>query len=70
MLSKAVTSSFLTLVKKSPNLVLLDDYRPVYLIGCIYKDIVKLLAGRLKRVSNSINYRCQSCFVSGRHFLD
>ncbi|XP_058733229.1 uncharacterized protein LOC131604830 [Vicia villosa] len=58
------------LIPKSSNPLGLDDYRPIYLVGCIYKAISKLLASRLKLVLNSIVSQCQSAFVSGRQLLD
>ncbi|XP_058784579.1 uncharacterized protein LOC131659399 [Vicia villosa] len=38
--------------------------------GCMYKAISKLLAGRLKKVLNSIISPCQTAFVSERQLLD
>ncbi|XP_058727137.1 uncharacterized protein LOC131598567 [Vicia villosa] len=70
VLSKAVISSFLALNPKSSNLISLDDYRPICLVGCMYKAISNLLAGRLKKVLNSIISPCQTAFVSGRQLLD
>ncbi|CAI8603269.1 unnamed protein product [Vicia faba] len=69
-LSKAVTSSFLTLVPKCLNPIGLDNYTPICLVGCMYKVVAKVLAGRLKRVLNSIISPCQSAFVAGRQLLD
>ncbi|XP_058726606.1 uncharacterized protein LOC131597964 [Vicia villosa] len=43
---------------------------PICLVGCLYKAAAKLLAGRLKRVLNSIISPCQSAFVPGRQLLD
>ncbi|XP_058742173.1 uncharacterized protein LOC131614628 [Vicia villosa] len=69
-ISKAVNSFFLSLILKCPNPVDLNDYRPICLVGCMYKVISKLLAGRLKKVLSSIVSLCQSAFVSGRQLLD
>ncbi|XP_058763698.1 uncharacterized protein LOC131637124 [Vicia villosa] len=69
-LSKAVTSSFLALVPKASNPLCLDDYRLICLVGCMYKFMAKILAGRLKCVLNSIVSQCQSAFVPGRQLLD
>ncbi|XP_058774298.1 uncharacterized protein LOC131648566 [Vicia villosa] len=60
LLSRAITSSFLTLILKSPNPLGLDDYRPICLVGCVYKAISKLLASRLKKVLGSIVLKCES----------
>ena len=36
-LNKEVNASFLTLIPKVPNLVEFRDYRPISLVGCVYK---------------------------------
>ena len=50
LLPKAVTSSFLTLIPECDNPQGLSEFRPISLIGCLYKVISKLLASRLSRV--------------------
>ncbi|XP_058765390.1 uncharacterized protein LOC131638862 [Vicia villosa] len=68
--SKAIISSFLTLVPKKDNPLDLDDYRLICLVGSIYKMLSKLLASRIKRVLSSIISNSQSAFVPGRQMLD
>ncbi|XP_058740932.1 uncharacterized protein LOC131613262 [Vicia villosa] len=68
--SKAITSSFLSLIPKTSNLLSLDDYRPICLVGCMYKVVDKSLAGRLKCVLDSIISPCQNAFMPGRQLLD
>lgn len=70
ILSKAITSSFLTLILKKYNPLGLGDYRPILLVGCIYKVLAKLLAARLKMVLGSIVSESQSALVPGRQLLD
>lgn len=70
VISKALISSFFNLIPKSPNLLGLDDYRTICLIGCMYITISKLLAGRLECVLNSIISPNQSVIVLGRQLLD
>lgn len=70
VISKAVISYFFTLIPKSHNLLGLDDYRLICLVGCMYKAISKLLAGRLKCILNFIISPNQSAFVPGRQLLD
>ncbi|XP_058768582.1 uncharacterized protein LOC131642338 [Vicia villosa] len=70
VLSKSITSSFLALIPKSNNLLDLDDYRPICLVGWIHKIISKALAGRLKKVIGSVIFKSQSAFVPGRQLLD
>lgn len=69
-LSKAITSSFLSLVPKSNNPSSLDGCIPIFLVGSLYKKFSKLLAGRLKRVLGSLIASCQSALVPRRQLLD
>lgn len=43
-LTKACTSSFLSLIPKVNNPQYLSKYRLIYLVGCLYKILAKLLA--------------------------
>ena len=47
----------------------MDEYRPVSLIGCMYKIVAKLLANRLKKIVPLIIDERQSTFIEGRHLL-
>ncbi|XP_058746325.1 uncharacterized protein LOC131619219 [Vicia villosa] len=57
-LSKSITSSFLSLIPKKENPLLLDYYRPIFLVGYLHKLISKLLAARLKKVLKDIVSDC------------
>ena len=48
----------------------LNDYRPISLVGCLYKIISKILARRMKVVMPDIIEEHQSAFVGGRNLLD
>ncbi|PNX59593.1 cysteine-rich receptor-like protein kinase, partial [Trifolium pratense] len=50
VLPKAITASFLALIPKKDHPQQLSDYRPICLIGILYKLLSKLLAGRLKNM--------------------
>ena len=50
VLPKAITASFLALIPKVNNPQDLKEYRPICLIGCLYKILSKVLASRLKKV--------------------
>ncbi|XP_058749365.1 uncharacterized protein LOC131622352 [Vicia villosa] len=69
-LPKAITASFLALIPKNPNPQGLNEYRPICLVGCLYKIISKILANRIKKVLKSIISPCQSAFVPDRQILD
>ncbi|XP_058783474.1 uncharacterized protein LOC131658162 [Vicia villosa] len=69
VLSKSITSSFLTLILKRDHPLELNDYMPICLIGCIYKILAKVLADRLEKVIGVIISDCQSAFVLGSKLL-
>ena len=62
-------ASFITLIPKLKDPQNLSEYRPISLIGCVYKIVAKLLANRLKKVMPNIIDKKQSAFISGRHLL-
>ena len=66
---KGCNASFIALIPKVSDPQGLLDYRPISLIGCIYKIVSKLLAKRLKKVMSSIIDGRQSAFIEGRHLL-
>ena len=47
----------------------LGEYRPVSLIGCMYKIVAKILANRLKKIMPCIIDERQSAFIEGRQLL-
>jgi len=67
---KGCNSSFITLIPKKDNPGNLGDYRPISLVGCIYKIIAKILANRLKGVLQNVIDYTESAFLSGRGLLD
>nr|GEU77251.1 RNA-directed DNA polymerase, eukaryota [Tanacetum cinerariifolium] len=63
-------SLFIVLIPKIPDANLVKDFRPISLIGSIYKVIAKLLANRLVRVLGDIINEVQSAFIADRQILD
>ena len=49
-LVKGLNSSFITLIPKVENPMGLGYFRPISLVGCVYKILSKVLSVRLKRV--------------------
>ncbi|GJY81621.1 cysteine-rich receptor-like protein kinase, partial [Tanacetum coccineum] len=62
--------SFVVLVPKNIDPLGFLDYRPISLIGCVYKVISKILANRLAKVIASVIGPNQSVFIEGRQILD
>ena len=46
----SLNASFLTLIPKKNNVVDVKDFRPISLVGSVYKLLSKVLANRLKVV--------------------
>ncbi|XP_058774265.1 secreted RxLR effector protein 78-like [Vicia villosa] len=67
---EGANSSFIVLIPKKCNPSKNLDYRPIALIGCIYKVISKVLANKLKKVIGLIISESQSAFLSKRQILD
>lgn len=70
MIPKAITSTFLTFILKSDHPQNLDEYKPICLIGCLYKIVAKLLARRLKVVLDKSISKCQTNFIPKIHIFD
>lgn len=48
----------------------LNDFRPISLVGNMYKILAKFLANRLRAVIGSVVSDSQSTFVKGKQILD
>lgn len=53
-LPKAITASFLALIPKRNHPQGLKEFKPICLIGCIYKILDNVLADRLKKVLHNV----------------
>ncbi|GKA06654.1 RNA-directed DNA polymerase, eukaryota [Tanacetum coccineum] len=67
---RGCNSSFIALIPKILDANLVKDFRPISLIGSIYKIITKILANRLCLVLPHLISDVQSAFVSDRQILD
>ncbi|GJY83899.1 hypothetical protein Tco_0497275, partial [Tanacetum coccineum] len=66
---KGCNSSFIALIPKIPDAKMVKDFRPISLIGSLYKIIAKILANRLVMVLGDIVTEVQSAFVTDRQIL-
>ncbi|XP_023758756.1 uncharacterized protein LOC111907189 [Lactuca sativa] len=63
-------SSFITLIPKIENLIRINDYRPISLIGIHFEIIAKLLANRLAPVLHDVIGLEPSAFLNSSQILD
>nr|GEZ51894.1 RNA-directed DNA polymerase, eukaryota [Tanacetum cinerariifolium] len=67
---KGGNSSFIALISKMQDVKVVKDYRPISLIGSLYKIIAKILANRLVGVLGELVNEVQSAFIVNRQILD
>nr|GEX96048.1 RNA-directed DNA polymerase, eukaryota [Tanacetum cinerariifolium] len=67
---KGSNSSFIALIPKVTNVKFVTDFRPISLIGCVYKVVTKILANRLATVISDLVSDTQSTFVANRQILE
>jgi len=67
---KSFNATFVYLIPKKTGAMEVKDFRPISLIGGIYKIISKVLANRFKSVLGKIISNSQNAFIGGRQILD
>lgn len=67
---KSFNVTFIALIPKKKCAMKLRDFKPISLIGSIYKLISKVLIERLKRVVDKLIDSHQMTFVKGRQIMD
>ena len=68
--AKSLNTTFLVLIPKKCGVEDLGDFRPISLLGGLYKLLAKVLANRLKKVLGKVVSVDQNAFVRGRQILD
>ena len=67
---KSLNTTFLVLIPKKGGAEDLGDFRPISLLGGLYKLMAKVLANRLKKVIGKVVSPNQNAFVMDRQILD
>nr|GFA27416.1 RNA-directed DNA polymerase, eukaryota [Tanacetum cinerariifolium] len=67
---RGCNSSFVSLSPKISDPKFVSDFRPISLIGCLYKVVNKILATRLSVVISGLILDVQTAFVPNRQILD
>ncbi|XP_077246042.1 uncharacterized protein LOC143885884 [Tasmannia lanceolata] len=65
-LDRGTSDTFIALIPKVKGASSIGDFRPISLLGCLYKLLAKVLAARIKLVMPKIISNSQSAFVSHR----
>nr|GEU39670.1 RNA-directed DNA polymerase, eukaryota [Tanacetum cinerariifolium] len=68
--SRGCNSSFIALIPKTTDAKFVNDYRPISLIGSVYKVVTNIMANRLAMVIKDIVSDTQSAFVANKQILD
>ncbi|RVW93099.1 Trafficking protein particle complex II-specific subunit 130-like [Vitis vinifera] len=68
--AKSLNTTFLVLIPKKGGAEDLGEFRPISLLGGLYKLMAKVLANRLKKVLGKVVSMDQNAFVRGRQILD
>ena len=67
---KSLNTTFLVLIPKKGRAEDLSDFRPISLVGGLYKLLAKVLANRLKKVVGKVVSSSQNALVKGRQILN
>ncbi|RVX07360.1 Transposon TX1 uncharacterized 149 kDa protein [Vitis vinifera] len=67
---KSLNNTFLVLIPKKSGAENLGDFRPISLVGGLYKLLAKVLTNRLKKVIGKVVSIAQNAFEKGRQILD
>ena len=67
---KSLNATFIALIPKKNDASNIRDFRPISLVGSLYKILSKVLANRLKQVLDQLTSESQNSFVGGRQILD
>jgi len=62
-----LNATFITLIPMKLGQL---DFRPISLIGSVYKILAKVLANRLQRIVGNLISNSQNAFIGGLHILD
>ena len=67
---KSLNATFICLIPKVAGATDINKFRPISLVGSVYKIVAKVLANRLRGVVGKVVSPSQHAFVPGRHIMD
>jgi hypothetical protein len=66
----SLNATFVALIPEKRNALNIRDFRPISLVGSVYKILAKVLANRLKWVLDGLVSESQNAFVGGKQTPD
>ena len=66
---QSLNSMFFVSILKKGDVMDIKDFRPISLVGGLYKILAKVLANKLKRVVGKVVSEAPNAFVEGRHIF-
>jgi len=69
-LTRGINNTFIALIPKVDSPQRLQEFRPIALVGCLYKILSKVLANRLRMIIGRVVSETQTTFVKDRQILD
>lgn len=67
---RSLNTTLISLIPKKPGAIVTKDFRPISLVGSVYKIIVKLLANKLSLVLAKIVSHSQNACIMGMQIQD
>ena len=67
---KSLNATFISLLPKVIGAVDISKFKPISLVGSVYKILAKVLASRLRIVIGKVVGLYQHAFIPGRQILD
>jgi hypothetical protein len=68
---KSLNATFIALIPKKIGQLEVRDFKPINLVGSVYKILAKVLASsRLKQVLGAVISNSQNAFIRGKQILD
>jgi len=69
-LARGINTTFIALIPKVESPQKLSDFRPISLVGYLYKILAEVLANRPRLVVGKVISKTQSTFIKDRQILD
>ena len=67
---KSLNTTFIALIPKKSSASNIRDFKPINLVGSLYKILANVLANRLKEALDQLISKSQNNFVGGKQILD